>query len=127
MLSAKFILWAKSASVDSQTNSLSIFEVIEELTTPQLPGVLSDTKLVTLFERNPEKDPSVFDCQLIVKNADKTIGSQKFQLDFKGLKRNRLVIMVPPFKLEKEGNLTFSFTHKNKEVATYKIDVVKIK
>jgi len=127
MLSAKFILWAKSASVDSLGNSLSIFEVIEELSIPQLPGVLPDTKLVTLFERNTEKDPSLFDCILIVKNGDKVIGNQKFQLDFKGLKRNRLVIMVPPFKIEKEGTLTFSFTQKNKEITTYKVEVIKIK
>ena len=57
MITVKFIVFAKSSSIDFNTQLLSVFEIIEELSSEKLPAFVQESKIIIIFERDMEKDP----------------------------------------------------------------------
>ncbi|HRH63904.1 MAG TPA: hypothetical protein PLI68_11305 [Bacteroidia bacterium] len=124
MIKSKFILLAKSATVDSLTSQLSINSVIEELSAPLVPSVLGESVVVVVFERD-ENDDSYYDIMFNLYSNNRKVGHKEIGLDFKDFTRNRLLLSLPILSLTEFGKLKFEFTLKSKVIASLIVNVIK--
>lgn len=97
---------AQSASVDKFTNRLSIFNVIENIISPNFPLLIPDVVFVALVQRSPE-DPRVCDGNLRVTLGDTKIGEQRIHLDFENAIFNRQIMNFRALPVSKTGDLCF--------------------
>jgi len=65
-----FFLASNSSSVDARTNSLSIFEVIEELQTPGFPTMLRRADFVSLWQRQSGDENQEYEQRLRIVSPD---------------------------------------------------------
>lgn len=121
------MLLAKSAVIDSRTNTLSIFEIIEGLETTNLPGNLSDVSLIILFERNIKTDPAKIKINFAYKNNNTLIKNQEVEIDFEDKKRNRTTVNLLGIDIEKFGNISFEVSYRKKLLGTYTVDIDQVK
>ncbi len=54
----EFLLCAELASVDKSTNRLSIFNIMDELSTPSFPSLVPQLAVVSTFTRKKKKKKS---------------------------------------------------------------------
>ncbi|MCX7013695.1 MAG: hypothetical protein NTW86_14270 [Candidatus Sumerlaeota bacterium] len=66
-----FFLASNSTSVDARTNSLSIFEVIEELQTPGFPTMLRRADFVSLWQRQSGDENQEYEQRLRIVAPDR--------------------------------------------------------
>ena len=125
MVNIKFIVFAKSVSVDSNSQLATILEIIEELATPLLPSALPESKMIVLFERDIKNDPNNLDASIRVMVNETVIGEQDFVINFQNKKRNRLVVEIPAIKIESFGKLFFIVNIGKKEIGRYSVDIVE--
>lgn len=125
MIISKFTILAKSVTIDSLSNQLSISNIIEELQTPKLPSLLPESYLVSLFERNEKKDKSIIPASVTVYLNDKKLGGQNFNIDFQQVSRNRTVMTLPLLELNEFGVLKFEMIVKGKVVGSYDVKILE--
>ena len=116
------VIWAilcQSSVVDRQTNAISLFNVVEDIqivaTTPELEPPEMVPPVVT---------PQVFDLVIMLRRSDfdvpekgsgkvrimrpgldaKESGSPPFEVDLTEFLRSRMIIKVPGFSINGEGN-----------------------
>lgn len=116
------MLLAKSAVTDSNTNSLSIFEVVEGLETEALPANLTSVSCVILFERDIKKDPNKVKVNFSFKNNGNLIKTQEVPIDFQKKKRNRTIVNLG-VEVHKFGNISFEVSYRKKLIGTYVVDI----
>ena len=124
MIKSKFILLAKSATVDSLTSQLSINSVIEELSTPLVPSTMGESVVVVLFERD-KPDNSYYDIMFTIYSNNIKVGHKEIGLDFKDFTRNRLLLSMPMLTLKDFGEIKFEFKLKAKVIASLIVNVIK--
>ncbi|MDP1726586.1 MAG: hypothetical protein Q8M15_07360 [Bacteroidota bacterium] len=125
MLKVKFCVWAKSATIDSLTDMLSVGNILEGIVATKFPAIVIDTRFVALIERNILKDPQIIKGGLNIMFNDKKISETKIEIDFKDLPRNRIIITIPAMLFDKEGIITFNILANNKKIGYYETDIIK--
>ena len=100
-----FALAARSASIDTQTGLLSVFEVLETIHPPQLPALLQDFVFITLLERSAA-DPDRHEGTIVLKLDDRILHSQKLPIDFGGRKRARVLVRLGGLEIPGSGVLS---------------------
>ncbi len=123
MITVKLFVWSLSAAIDLGSNFVSIFEVIENIDIPNIPSVLTETKLTVMLERDIKRVPDIINCTLTIKNNKIKIGENAFEINFEGARRNRTIIRMPIVEIKEEGLYTFILTYKKKPLAKYEVDV----
>jgi hypothetical protein len=126
MLNAKFIVYAKAATIDSFSNQLSISNVIEVLEAPEMPALIQESVLIILFERDTKKDSSKHQINLRLLENKKLIGEKKFDIDFESGDRNRTLVTMPILQLTSFGVLSFEISANKKVVASYTALINKV-
>lgn len=126
MISVKYLLWAHNISIDTQDNSLSIFNIIEDISASMFPATLNKfTKFLVVTERELS-DPSKF--MLLIKiqqNKVDLILPLHIEVKFEKLKKNRLIINVPDLLFQSETPIIFSVYYKDKILGGYNVDCIK--
>lgn len=103
-----FLVAASTAIADSQTNSLSLIEIVEAFEVPQLPILIPRLAVVWLVARN-ESEPESAECevQLILGGKTTTFPTK---IDFKGQLRHRMVLQLQGLVLSEPGQVEIKIT-----------------
>ena len=107
MIRLAFALIAKGLSVDREKNTLSIFEVLEQVNTTRLPAIIPEFCLVALFERaaeDVEDMVATFDF-VLPSGGREALG--EVDVLFQGKKRNRLSWKIRGFPIKERGIYKF--------------------
>ena len=127
-----WVVVSKDTVVDNQTNSLSIINIIEELTlTGERPKtdfkIPVQIKAIIMWRKNsPEKADSkiMFGMSFIDPNK-KTLSRADFVLKFeKNKKRVRSIVNIPDFQVTSEGIYTLEITGDGKVLGNAYIEVI---
>lgn len=112
MLKLNYLLLAKSIATDSNTNQLSIFNIIEDLYSTQLPSMIGECVLLGLLEKD-EKEPDIIKVQVVYKN-NQQVSTQDVDVNFSGLSRARSMITLAMVPLLEYGEISFEYKYKGK-------------
>lgn len=129
-----FGIAAESATVDGQSNQLSIFKVIENVNLPILPAVFPKMTLIIMLARdNKSKSDEKISGRLVL-NPGQSHNSISRELDVvipKGKQRVRAIVDVFGIPIEKDGDNAFVFQVKKgsnwEELGRIPFEVLKIK
>jgi len=96
---------AHGCSVDRFTNTLSIFEILEEITPIQYPLWLPKLTVVAALEKE-DGDPDVFHPDLVVSLEEAEIFRQPANISFGGRRRTRMIAHMQGLPVPGPGTLT---------------------
>ena len=65
------LMCAQNVIIDRLTNTLSVIEVIDEISPPAYPFWFPKFTIASLFKKNPDESEDVYEANLIVKVNDK--------------------------------------------------------
>jgi len=115
----QYITCAKSSSVDSKTNQLSLFHVLDEIGAPSFPLHLQSVCIAALFEREPD-DALVQSYSLVIKLDGGLLASFTMTIDFTGARRNRSVNTIQGLTIPATGAVTIAIVQKGKILAEWR-------
>lgn len=123
MIDLKLITVCLSTAIDAESKTLSLFNIMDSITTPALPANTPEFRLVIILQRdNKFPDSAPFDLSLHF--DDKLIGTQETVIEFRDKKRAQVVITFPPFQISLVGTLRFSLGYKGKVLGYHELDVI---
>lgn len=124
MLKPKLILCAEGVVVDSNTNTISLFSIIEEIVTTELPSILAKLSVISVMEREAN-DPEAYELIFRLNNNKKELWTTSVTANFNGKYRARNVVVINGIPVEEPGELRFIITYQNNLFQEYVIPVQK--
>jgi len=116
---------ARSAALDARTNNISLFHILESVSSPTFPIVLPPFAAVTMLTRNPGESETP---KLIMKwnLNDEPIFEFPLDINFQGQIRARNLTDIGAVLLQGPGTLTATVFLEESWDAEWKIEVKKI-
>lgn len=126
MLSVQLMLCAMGVVVDQNTNNVSIFNILESLSSPGFPLFVQKIDLLCVLERDA-KDKNKVELELRINN-NKAVELFKgpLKVDFQDKFRNRSIVNLNGMAIPNPGKLNFVLYHDNKELAAYSVEINQI-
>jgi hypothetical protein len=126
MARLEFFAVSEGVSVDQFTNRVSIFNILEQLASPEFPFVLASATAVSLWTMEAGDDERDFQCMLRITMPDGA--QQEFTSNFKTLmRRHRVIQGIQGFPLTEPGLLRFEVLLNGEHAASHEVDVSRIK
>lgn len=108
------------AAVDRFSNTLSLFEVIEEIQPSTYPAVLPRLIYVVLLERSKD-EPSTLDAKIICDVNGKQVLEDDVNIDFQDKLRERHVVTIHGIPVAAPGELRLRLKHRRLRGTAYTI------
>ena len=99
---------SEGASIDQETNALSVFNILEEITPVGLPLLIQKIVVVLAVERE-ENETDEVEGLITIKNNDIEIHTLSANIRFGGKRRARLRVIVNGLPIHAPGKLVFRF------------------
>ena len=122
MIRPKLILCADYVLLDSQTNSVTAFSIIEDITPEGFPVFLPRFSILSVLERDPE-DPDSIVTKVDVSLDDQSVYSAEGPIEFQGKKRSRHITILGGLPIPKPGVLSATISTEGRELHRYVIEV----
>ncbi|MBC8205036.1 hypothetical protein ISS30_09610 [bacterium] len=122
MTRLKLLLCAEGVIRDAEINTISIYNIIEELNSPGFPLFLQKMYIFSLLERDP-KDPSEIECKIKLINNENQLQEIDIKADFKDKKRHRFILRIDGLVLQSPGNLIAIVEKECEELGRYTIEL----
>lgn len=125
MAHMEFFIVSEELSVDQQTNRLSIFNVLEQVSSPNFPSMLIAAVAVSLWVAEPGDDERDFQCTLriIPPSGDQREFTTNFTFRSR---RHRVIQRLQGFPLNEPGVLRFEVLLNGEYQARHEVDVERI-
>lgn len=125
MARLEFFAVSESMSVDQYTNRLSLFNILEEVRSPNFPFALTSATAVSLWTMEAGDDEREFQCMLRITMPD---GPQhEFTSNFRtSMRRHRVIQGFQGFLLNEPGMLRFEVLLNGRHEATHEVDILRI-
>src|SRR5215216_1444185 len=91
MIRSTLAVCAESIVRDSETNNISVFNIIEELRAPGFPIVFPKLSTLFVLERDKE-DPSHVEGTVIIRLDEKELAQAAINGDFENTLRTRIIL-----------------------------------
>ncbi len=123
MAKLEFFLVARSFAIDQSTNSLSIFNVLEELTTASLPVLVPDVNFISVWLLDESERENDFQITVIAHKPDGTeLGP--FPQNFTATrKRQRMLAQLAFLPLDVAGDWRFELRLNGEHAANHVVSV----
>jgi hypothetical protein len=108
---------------DAETNGISAFNIIENLTAVGIPFFMQSAYFFVLWEHDPDDPPRVPGVFTIT-SGDLELSRTEISVDFGNTPRHRTVVNVSGLVVPRSGQLAFRVTLENQVQAEYVVDVV---
>lgn len=123
MYEVKYFLCAQLVSIDRDSNNISLFNVLEEASSPGFPLLIPHVRAVLALER-PEKGDEAVNLTLHITQGDRTLETVALEGAFRSSKRLRLLLQMHGLVIEVPGAVKFSVRKNNgEELTSYSFDV----
>ncbi len=123
MLECFVCLAAKGVVRDAETNTISVFSILEQIGAVGFPFIFQELGVLALWRRSQE-DPSSFDLVFSITNNNTRLGQETtVRIAFEQGTVHRSIITLQGVVVAEPGELRFSFSQNGAQVATYAIVV----
>ncbi len=120
-----YVVCATSFSVDGKTNQLSLFHVLDEISSPTFPLQIERLAIASLFEREAGDDP-VQTYVLTMSLNGSLLASFTMRVDFQGSRRNRSVNTVERLAIPMPGSVLVSITQHSTVLARWMMPALQV-
>jgi len=110
---------------DTQTNNISAFNILEQISSPGFPLFMQKMFFFCLLERE-EGDPATVELRVIASNNDQTIVEVGSTVNFQEKNRNRLIIQIGGLAIPSPGKLVFTLKKDEELLCSYSVEIKKI-
>lgn len=108
---------------DAQTNSISIFNLLEEITAIGVPFLIPKLSFFILLRRE-ELEPNESTCTLIIRNNDSELIRHSIQINFQRKLNNRLIATFGGLLINATGNVSVTLVDaENAQLGTWRIGI----
>ncbi len=125
MIRGKMGLCAESVVRDAETNSISVFNILEDIAASVFPLFLQKLVFFALLERD-EEDPAEYDLRFVVEHPSQDLFNASFHIDFQGRLRTRAIVNLQGLVIPAPGPITFRLRSESDELASYTIGVTTL-
>lgn len=108
---------------DTQTNGISLFNIIEEVSAGGFPMFLPQIGVLAIWERDAG-DPENVDVTFFLRNNAHQLFTTALTLAFAAGTRNRSMLTIGQVVVQEPGRLTMEFRRGDDVVASYAVRVV---
>lgn len=122
MLSPLVALVARGVVRDAETNTISVFSIMERLTPVGFPLFIPEMAFLVMWTK-AAGDPDQFGIEFVVNNNATQLMRGPFQVDFAGTPIHRSILRAQGMVVNEPGALRFSAFHNAAEIAHYEIVV----
>jgi hypothetical protein len=116
---------SEGVSVDQFTNQLSLFSVLEEVTSPDFPFVLPSAAAISLWMKEAGDDDRDFQCMMRVLLPDGYRHELTTNFRFRG-RRHRVIQRIQGVPVTEPGMLRFEVLLNGEYIASHEVDVLRI-
>ena len=118
-----FATCADSASTDSTSNRLSLFNIVEEINAASFPGIIPSMSFVFLLARK-KSEPDIINVTLLAELNGKSIFELPYKVSFQGKLRARTIANLQGVPVFGPGKLAFLVKRKGATLCEWPITVV---
>lgn len=108
MLKSSLILCAIGVVIDSRSNNVSVFNILEEISPVNFPAFLPEVAVLNFLERDSLDDQSIVNLTLRLSIGGESLFQQVLSVNFQDKLRNRTVINIGGLPIPRPGKLDFS-------------------
>ncbi len=126
MIKSKFLIVSKDISLDAFTKTLSLFTLVENLNTEQVPFIIPKLMATTFIERtdlSKEEHPMI---KIILKNNTTILQEKEQEVDFKWKLGHKRINGFNNIKIEEFGELIFSLEYNGEEINRWTITINQV-
>ena len=125
MARLEFFVVSKAVSIDQTTNQMSVFEILEEMTTSSFPVQIPSLVAISLWRQ--EQGDQEQDYQLLLQITTPSGTSHDFRTNFRlAGRRHRITQRIEGMVLEKEGVVRFEVILNDKHAAEHIVDILRV-
>ena len=95
----------EKALIDSQTNTLSLINIIEEIQVKGLPAIIQNLTIVLLLKKEEGDNEQKYIYEIVLKNNSIQLAKQQVNIDFLGKSKFRLIVNFKSFLIKEQGSL----------------------
>lgn len=118
------ITCASGISVDQQHNTLSLFNIIEDVNSPSFPMVIPSMVFVGMVTKSPDEPNEVRDLMLVASLDDERIFQGAINpVDFQGRPNARLIVNIQGLVISRPGILNLALHQPERALGIWKITV----
>jgi hypothetical protein len=125
MITARLCFAALAVVRDSESNSISAFNILEGLTAAGTPFLMQSVSFFALWQRELTDPPRASGTFTVAIN-DEELNRAAINVDFGGNTRNRTVVNVNGLVVPRPGSLRFRIVLETGARAEYAVDVVTL-
>jgi hypothetical protein len=122
MIHPKICFAALAVVRDAETNSMSVFNILEGVTAVGIPLLIQNMSFFVLWQRE-EADERRIEGTFTAAIGDQELSQVRVDLDFGENIRNRTVVNLNGLVIPRPGTLRFRIVLTNNVEATYTVDV----
>lgn len=122
MIQLKLAVCAESVVRDAETNTVSVFNIIEDISTSSFPVGIPKLSALFMLERSA-RDPERVDCLVTLTRDDQEIGRVTIEGDFGGKLRTRVILFAQGVIIDEPGILTIALTVSGEAMGAWHIPV----
>ncbi len=123
MIESTKVILAEDVCLDSTTNRISAFNLIESISTNTIPSIIPKIAFICFWERKPEDVASIHGIFTVSLNDEKIL-SHSVIVDFNENLMNRSIYRLNGIMIKKPGKMTFSVILENKASAKTEINII---
>jgi hypothetical protein len=113
---------AETCVIDVNTNRPSLFNLIEEISSPTFPAAIFTVAIFTLWERDEAEPDSA--AELVIRLNNNQLFQAPVSLAFQGTRRCRAVLSIQGLVITEPGSLTFEVRHSDNLVGAWRVPVL---
>ena len=122
MLRTRISICAKRVIQDSQENSLSLIDVIEEINSPAFPFIIPRLSIVWVLERDTG-DQETTTGSVVFLNGGRQLNEFPVDIQFQSSNTTRAILVIGGVAIEEPGRIKISFRLNGTEQSTYEFQV----
>lgn len=117
-------LAARAVIRDAQTNSISVFNIVEQITPQALPALIPDVAVVAFFWREAHDDAQAdIPIRFRAVNNLREILTINTSINFRDTNLHRSIVTITPLLIHEPGFVEFTFARDNNVLASYRVEI----
>lgn len=118
MINSDLMLVAERVIIDTESNRLTIFNLLEDLNVNQFPLFIPSLNVLNMLSKD-DGDETILQCKLVLKLNDEELLNQPITLNFQNNRRNRSIVRIGGLMIPQSGKLLFEFYQNENLLATF--------
>jgi Family of unknown function (DUF6941) len=121
-ISVELMTAAHGSAIDRDTNSISIFEIIDELNAPSFPLLVQKMVIVVIFRREKVSEAESVESKIRIVMEEDLLFESDFTFNFNvNSRRNRTRLALDGFVIPKPGIVRFEILLEGKELGSHRM------